>query len=40
MERHIPLGISHPCSQFDRWRVIFGPGADGTVRPVLHTRFG
>lgn len=40
MERHIPLGLSHSCTQLDRWRVIFGPDADRTLRPVLHTRFG
>ncbi len=34
------LGISHPCTCLDRWRLIFGLGEDGTVSRVLRTHFG
>lgn len=36
----IAFGISHPCTCLDRWRVIFGLGADGAVTRVLPTQFG
>jgi D-serine dehydratase len=36
----IELGISHPCTTLQRWRVIFGLGADGTIECALRTRFG
>ena len=36
----IALGISHPCTCLDRWRVIFGVDADGTVTRALPTQFG
>lgn len=34
------LGISHPCTCLDRWRAVFGLGADGTVTRLLRTHFG
>lgn len=34
------LGISHPCTCLDRWRLVFGLGEDGTVARVLRTHFG
>jgi len=34
------LGISHPCTCLDRWRLVFGLGEDGTVSRVLRTHFG
>lgn len=36
----VAFGISHPCTCLDRWRVIYGLGADGTVTRALPTRFG
>ncbi|WP_249158848.1 alanine racemase [Bradyrhizobium jicamae] len=36
----IAFGISHPCTCLDRWRVLFGLGADGTVTRALTTHFG
>jgi D-serine dehydratase len=36
----IAFGISHPCTCLDRWRVIFGVDADGTVTRALPTQFG
>ena len=36
----IALGISHPCTCLDRWRVIFGVDADGTVTRARPTQFG
>lgn len=34
------LGISHPCTCLDRWRLVFGLGEDGSVTRVLRTHFG
>jgi D-serine dehydratase len=34
------LGISHPCTCLDRWRLVFGLGEDGAVARVLRTHFG
>jgi D-serine dehydratase len=36
----IAFGISHPCTCLDRWRMVFGLGADGTVTRALPTHFG
>jgi D-serine dehydratase len=36
----LAFGISHPCTCFDRWRVVFGLGGDGTVTRALTTHFG
>lgn len=36
----LSLGISHPCTCLDRWRLVFGLGEDGTVSRVLRTHFG
>jgi D-serine dehydratase len=36
----LAFGISHPCTCFDRWRVVFGLGSDGTVTRALTTHFG
>jgi len=36
----IAFGISHPCTCLDRWRVIFGVDASGTVTRALPTQFG
>ncbi|UKJ76300.1 alanine racemase [Azospirillum brasilense] len=36
----IEFGISHPCTCIDRWRVLFGLGADGRVRSAYRTFFG
>lgn len=36
----VAFGISHPCTCLDRWRVIYGLGAEGTVVRALPTRFG
>ncbi|MCP3443612.1 amino acid deaminase [Bradyrhizobium sp. CCGUVB14] len=36
----IAFGISHPCTCLDRWRVIFGVDAAGTVTRALPTQFG
>jgi D-serine deaminase-like pyridoxal phosphate-dependent protein len=35
----IRFGISHPCTTFDKWRVIPVVTADGTVRDLVHTYF-
>jgi D-serine deaminase-like pyridoxal phosphate-dependent protein len=35
----IRFGISHPCTTFDKWRVIPVISADGTVRDLVHTYF-
>lgn len=34
------LGISHPCTCLDRWRVVFGIDETGTVVRALRTHFG
>lgn len=36
----VEFGISHPCTALQRWRVIFGLGADGKVDRVFRTEFG
>ncbi|MCP3469373.1 alanine racemase [Bradyrhizobium sp. CCGUVB1N3] len=36
----IAFGISHPCTCLDRWRVIYGLDAGGTVTRALTTQFG
>ncbi len=36
----VAFGISHPCTCLDRWRVIYGLDAEGTVVRALPTRFG
>ncbi|MFB6449591.1 amino acid deaminase [Bradyrhizobium tunisiense] len=36
----IALGISHPCTCLDRWRVILGLDADGVATRALLTQFG
>ncbi|MCP3467039.1 alanine racemase [Bradyrhizobium sp. CCGUVB23] len=36
----LALGISHPCTCLDRWRVIYGLDAGGTVTRALTTQFG
>ena len=36
----VAYGISHPCTCLDRWRVIYGLGADGAVTRALPTHFG
>ncbi|MDX8465679.1 alanine racemase [Mesorhizobium sp. VK23B] len=36
----IELGISHPCTALQRWRVVFGLGKDGRVERVFRTQFG
>lgn len=36
----VELGISHPCTALQRWRVIFGLGEDGKVDRVFRTQFG
>lgn len=36
----VEFGISHPCTCIDRWRVLFGLGADGRVRSAYRTFFG
>jgi D-serine dehydratase len=36
----IAFGISHPCTCLDRWRVIYGLDAGGTVTRALSTQFG
>lgn len=35
----LELGISHPCTALQRWRVIFGVGKSGKVDRVYRTRF-
>ncbi|MGH3391345.1 MAG: alanine racemase, partial [Actinomadura sp.] len=35
----VDLGISHPCSAFDRWPDIAVVDDDGDVREVWHPRF-
>ncbi|AJC53604.1 alanine racemase [Streptomyces sp. 769] len=35
----VDLGISHPCSAFDRWPDIAVTGDDGDVRDVWHPQF-
>ncbi|MGY8661223.1 alanine racemase [Bradyrhizobium sp. UFLA05-109] len=36
----LALGISHPCTCLDRWRVIYGLDTGGTVTRALTTQFG
>jgi D-serine dehydratase len=36
----LELGISHPCTCLDRYRVLFGLGPDGRVRHAFPTFFG
>lgn len=36
----VEFGISHPCTCIDRWRVLFGLGADGRVCRAYRTFFG
>jgi D-serine dehydratase len=36
----LELGISHPCTSLDRWRVFFGLDRHGAVRTAYQTRFG
>ncbi|MGK9168926.1 amino acid deaminase [Inquilinus limosus] len=36
----IEFGISHPCTCFDRWRVIWGIDRQGRVRAAYPTCFG
>jgi len=40
MERHIPFGISPTLHPARSVAPDLRPGADGTVRRVLHTCFG
>ncbi|MER6047779.1 alanine racemase [Streptomyces sp. NPDC001793] len=35
----VDLGISHPCSAFDRWPDITVTGDDGDVRDIWHPQF-
>jgi len=35
----VRLGISHPCTTFDRWRLLVALGADGGICDVVHTFF-
>jgi D-serine deaminase-like pyridoxal phosphate-dependent protein len=35
----IRFGVSHPCTTFDKWRVIPMVSADGTVQELVHTHF-
>lgn len=36
----VPLGITHPCTTFDRWTVLLRAAEDGRVTGAVHTRFG
>ncbi|MAM11357.1 MAG: amino acid deaminase [Rhizobiaceae bacterium] len=36
----VAFGISHPCTCFDRWRLVFGHRADGVLSSVYPTYFG
>jgi D-serine dehydratase len=36
---YVGLGISHPCTTFDKWRVIAVVDADYNVVDVVTTRF-
>lgn len=36
----VSLGISHPCTCIDRWRLVWGVGPDGRVSAVHPTYFG
>ncbi len=35
----VRLGISHPCTAFDRWRIILETDSDGTVLDAVETYF-
>lgn len=35
----VRLGISHPCTAFDRWRIILETDPDGTVLDAIETYF-
>lgn len=35
----VRLGLSHPCTAFDKWRLIPLAGADGIVREAVETLF-
>ncbi len=36
----VALGITHPCTTFDRWSVLLRVDARWTVTGAVHTRFG
>jgi D-serine dehydratase len=36
----IAFGISHPCTCFDRWRILFGRNPDGAIVAAYPTHFG
>jgi D-serine dehydratase len=36
----VPLGVTHPCTTFDRWTVLLRAGEDGRVTGAVHTCFG
>ena len=35
----VVLGISHPCTTFDKWRLAAVADDDGVVRGIVHTQF-
>jgi D-serine deaminase-like pyridoxal phosphate-dependent protein len=35
----VRLGISHPCTAFDRWHIIFETDSEGTVLDAIQTYF-
>jgi D-serine deaminase-like pyridoxal phosphate-dependent protein len=35
----VTLGLSHPCTAFDKWRLIPVVDADGTVAEAVETLF-
>jgi D-serine dehydratase len=36
----LELGISHPCTALQRWRVVYGTDELQVVRKVFRTHFG
>ena len=36
----VALGITHPCTTFDRWRLLLRVDEAGRVTGAVHTRFG
>lgn len=36
----VALGVTHPCTTFDRWSVLLRADAAGRVSGAVHTRFG
>jgi D-serine dehydratase len=35
----VGLGISHPCTTFDKWRWLALVEDDGAISGAVHTRF-